>query len=81
VIRNQPIIAIHPIVRSLAAATILFDAIFGNNLGHRGKNDREPNSFCHNTFGYCSDNVSGSHSQPRLALLVIAVLLSFFGSE
>jgi hypothetical protein len=74
VIRNRPIIAIHPIIGSLAAATILFGAIFGNNLGHRGRMIESLIPFAIIFLIIVLTKVSRSHFQTGLALLVIAVL-------
>jgi hypothetical protein len=74
VIPKRPMIAIHPIIGSLAAATILFGLIFGNNLGHRGRMTECLIPFAIVFLIIVLTNVCSSQSQIGLALLVVAVL-------
>jgi hypothetical protein len=70
--RNRPAIVIHPIVGTLALATILFGVIFGKNLGHRGRMTEYLIPFAVIFLVVTLKKFSRSESELRAALLVIA---------
>jgi hypothetical protein len=72
--RNRPTITVHPIIGSLALATILFGLIFGKNLGHRGRMTEYLMPFALLFLIVILIRVSRTRSHMWAALLTIGVI-------